>query len=376
MYTLRNVWDKFLSDENILLAIHTVAISDSSKNKSKRRKAKALDKRAKEIIPDVREYATHFYNIKHHPRKIIEHGKERTIVSPTLMEEYIHHMLIQCMQPLLKNIYPHSYCSIPGRGSHAAIKRIYRLVQKPKNYYCCQMDIHHFFESIPHDKLKERLDKVIHDFRFKKVLFTVLDAVLNGLPLGFFTSQWLTNWYLTPLDRYITEELKISDYTRYNDDMIIVGSNKRKLHEIRKKIEIFLKEKLGLEMKDNWQVYRIAYQDKKQKAEEGKKPKYKGRPIDVIGFKVYRDKLILRKRNMLKATRKAKSIYKKNKPTIYDCRQMMNYLANFKMTDTYNCFQKYIAPYISVKQLKKRISNYDKRRHKDGIKLQLCGINC
>lgn len=362
MKTLKNLWNQFLSDENIKLAIYTVASSDSSKSKRKQRMAKKWDKEADLHIEAIRQYAMNFHNAYHKPKRIIEHGKERVIIAPTLMEEYVHHMLIQCMKPMLKDIYAHSYCSVPGRGSHAAIKRITRYAHYSNNDYCCQMDIRHFFESIPHDKLKARLDIKIKDRRFKQVLFEVINATESGLPIGFFTSQWLTNWYLVPLDKYITEVLKCNSYTRYNDDMIIIDSNKEKLHRAKDNIEIFLKDELGLTLKQNWQVYQIAYPDHWN--EKKQKMIYKGRPINVIGFEVYKDKLLLRKRNMLKATRKAKKMAKKKKPTVYDCRQMINYLANFKMTDTYNCFQKYITPYVSVGQIKRRISKYDKNKRR------------
>ena len=42
-----------------------------------------------------------------------------------------------------------------------------------------------------------------------------------GIPLGFYTSQWLSNWYLQGLDHFIKEQLCAVHYMRYMDDMVV-----------------------------------------------------------------------------------------------------------------------------------------------------------
>ena len=69
--------------------------------------------------------------------------------------------------------------------------------------YCLKMDIRKFFDSIPHDIIKAKLAFLIHDKKFLNLLYEIIDVVYNGLPLGFYTSQWFANWYLQDLDHYI-----------------------------------------------------------------------------------------------------------------------------------------------------------------------------
>lgn len=222
------------------------------------------------------------------------------------------------------------------------------------------MDIKKFFDSIPHDILKHKLSKIIHDQKFLNLLFEIIDVTETGIPLGFYTSQWFANWYLQELDHYIKEELHAVYYMRYMDDMVIFGLNKRELHKMRKSIEEYLINKLGLQLKENWQVFRFDYLYK---------GKHRGRCLDFMGFKFYRDKTILRKSIMYKATRKAKKISKKDKPTIYDIRQIMSYLGWIDCTDTYKMYETWIKPYISLKKCKKRISNHDRRKN---YEVKLC----
>ena len=56
----------------------------------------------------------------------------------------------------------------------------------------------------------------------------------KGLPIGFYSSQILSNFYLNKLDFYIKQELKVKVYVRYVDDMVILHNNKRELNKIKK----------------------------------------------------------------------------------------------------------------------------------------------
>ena len=220
------------------------------------------------------------------------------------------------------------------------------------------MDIRKYFESIPHDILKAKLSRIILDKDFLKVVNTIIDVQEIGLPLGFYTSQWLANFYLTDLDHFIKEELCAKYYVRYMDDMVILGGNKRQLHKMRQEIEKYLNEILGLQMKDNWQVFKIEYVDKHGKTH--------GRALDFMGFKFYRNRTTLRRNIMLRASKKAKRIKNKDKPTLYDCRQMLSYTGWISATDTYGFYKKYIKPYVNIRYMKKRISKHERRS-------KLCG---
>lgn len=114
-----------------------------------------------------------------------------------------------------------------------------------------------------------------------------------------------------------------------------------------------------------------------------------GRDLDFMGFRFYRNRTILRKSIMYKATRKARKISKKEKATILDARQMLSYLGWIDCTDTYLMYQKWIKPCVSFQQLKQKVSRYDKYDEKrvyqklvslytakggksHGVKLQIC----
>lgn len=314
MKSYNHLWEKFISDENILYSIQK-----SSKGKRNKKEVKEIYENPEDYIDEIKDYANNFHNYKHDPIEIYDgiSRKKRKIIVPKYKEQIIHHMIVHTISPIIMHgMYEHSYGSIPKRGVHKGKKTIEKWIKNDPRHvkYCLKMDIRKFFDSIPHDILKEKIRLKIHDKKFLNILNELIDATDNGIPLGFYTSQWFSNWYLETLDHYIKEDLEASHYIRYVDDMVIFDSNKKKLHNIRKSISEYLEENLGLEMKDNWQVFRFDY------IQNGE---HHGRHLDFMGFKFYRDKTTIRKSIMLRFTRKALKISKKENITIYDIRQIL-----------------------------------------------------
>ena len=348
MKSYNNLWEKFISDENIELAIKNACKGKKERKSVKRRLDNPNFK--KEII----YYA-------HKPKEIYDgiQRKKRTIIVPSFDEQVIHHMVVNILKPIfMRGMYYHSYGSIPKRGGHKGKNAIIKFIGKHSKQckYVLKMDIRKYFDSIPHDIYLAKLRKLIKDDRFYSVLEEITNVVSQGLPLGFYTSQWTANWYLQGLDHYIKEQLHAPFYIRYMDDMVIFNSNKRDLHKMRVLIDDYL-HNLGLELKDNWQVFKFDYHNKY-------------RFLDFMGFRFYRNRVTLRRTIMLKATRKARRIYDKDRVTTFEARQMLSYLGWIKHTDSYGMYVTWIKPILSFQKLKRIIRKHDKnqnRRAKNGL---------
>lgn len=353
MKSYNHLWEKFISDENIELAIKNA--SKGKKNRASVRRRLDNPNLKKEII----YYANHFKNRQHKPQEIYDgiQRKRRTIIVPSFDEQVIHHMVVNTLKPVfMHGMYKHSYGSIPKRGGLKGKKAIERFIRKhPKDCrYVLKMDVRKYFDSIPHNIMLDGLKKIIHDARFMAVLEEIISVIPNGLPLGFYTSQWLANWYLQGLDHYIKEQLHAVFYIRYMDDMVVFGSNKKQLHKMRNYIEEYLYN-LGLGLKNNWQVFKFDYDGKY-------------RFLDFMGFRFYRNRTTLRRSIMLKLTRKARRLWKADHITVYAARQMLSYLGWIKATDVYGMYLVWVKPIVNFQSLKRKIRNYDKnRRIKDGV---------
>lgn len=333
-----------------------------------------IQQHVEKVIEQLSNTAPEWYNVPNpekawkpnrHGKVKINEGtgrKERSIEKPRYnYEQVIHHIVVSaCYDIFTQGMYEFSCGSVPERGAHYGKKYIERWIRTDtKNCkYVLKMDIRHFFESVDHDVLKAWLEKKIRDKRMLHILNLIIDGSEQGLPLGFYTSQWLSNFMLQPLDHYIKEELHAVHYIRYMDDMVVFGRNKKELHRMRIAIDEFLGRELNLQMKGNWQVFRFDYIERKTKNR-------KGRPLDFMGFQFYHDKTILRESIMLRCTRKVNRVSKKNKITWYDATAILSYMGYLDYTDTYDLYLQRVKPHVNVKKLKRIVSKHSKRKEKE-----------
>lgn len=355
MKSYRHLFEICISKEN-----RRRAIKNAKESKRIRKMIRRRHLSDDALLDESYQWIINYKNAEHVPR-VIQDGirhKERVIIVPTLEELIIQHCVVQALRDMFwMGMYQHTYASIPRRGAHKAKKVIEKWIDKEPGTmkYILKMDIRHFFDTVPHSILKAKLARKIHDEQMLDLLFKIIDVTDVGLPLGFYTSQWLSNWYLQEMDHYIKEHLHAKKYMRYMDDMIVCDSNKKTLHQIRLAISEYLGSELGLELKGDWQVFRFSHTVKGED---------RGRPLDFMGFQFYRNRTVLRRSIMLKATRKARKIHKKpfhgRKPTVHDYRQMMSYFGWIDCTDTYRMYQKHIKPRVSFRAMRRYISKCDK----------------
>ena len=361
MKSYNGLYDKMISGNNIQLALLNAG-RNKYKNNRRHKKLRKLRANPDRYIDLTREMAVNFVSSQHKPIEINDgiSAKKRHIIVPTVKEIVVQHMIANVLQSIvMPSMYEHSYASIPGKGLHKAVKVIKKWIQKDhKNTkYCLKLDIKKFFDSVDQDVLLAKLRKIIRDNEFYRYIEMTVRTVDKGIPLGFVTSQWFANFLLTELDHKIKEEWGVKYYIRFMDDMVLFGSNKRRLHEVRKLIAEYLENELHLQLKENWQLF---YMDNIR----GKK---QGHFLDFLGFKFYRNHIGLRSRLALKIQRKAKHIYKKRQANIQDARQMVTYAGLVKCANCREWFWHHVLQYVSIKSLRKKISNYDKRR------FALCG---
>lgn len=388
MKSYNHLWEIYVSDENYYSGVRNATCHKGGK-KRKYRKAQYFKNHVEELKPELLNYAMNFQNDNHQPMEIYDgiRRKKRQIIVPSMREQVVHHMIINVLKPIfIKSMYYHSYGSIPGRGATAKRYTGHRKGRVNKNTrggkeaiekfirthfkdckYCLKLDVHKFFDSVPHDILRNKLHELIHDEKFLKVIDTVIDANGKdvGIPIGFYTSQWFANFYLTGLDHYIKEVLKAKGYFRYMDDMVIFCSNKRSLHNMRVDIGNYLNEELGLKLNDDWQVFKFHYVNS-----YGREI---GRFLDFMGFRFYRNRTTLRRALMLKATRKARRIAKSVYKTTYVFRQMLSYKGWLSPANVYTMYKKWIKPYISFRRLRKYIGSIQKKENFERKRMQ-CGI--
>lgn len=371
MKSYNGLFDKMLTEESLNIAFH-----DAAKSKRKRRDVQSVMRNLEDVelsngmtklghkhkLHDILD-EERLVLIPHDSCRINEATcqKERDIVKPYFKyEQVVHHLLVGQFKPIvMAGFYEYSCGSIPDRGCHFGKKHLERwIAQYPADtpLYVLKMDIRHFFESVDHDILKRMLERVIRDKKYLRLMFQVIDCHTPGLPLGYYTSQWLANFYLKDFDHYVKEVLGAEHYMRYMDDMVVLGASKEDLHRIRAAISKYLEEVLNVELKGNWQVFPLAYDAKDRH----------GRALDYMGFKFYRNCTTLRKSILFRARRKANKIDKKGttKTTWRDATSMISYMGWIFHTNTYGYYAKYIKPKVSLSILKLKVAQHSRKELK------------
>lgn len=285
-------------------------------------------------------------------------GKHRIVSCPKFFPDQVIHWLsiLASQEIFMHGMYEFVCGSVPGRGVHYGRKHLKKWIEtdKKNTKYCAKLDISKFYPSIDHDALKSALRTKIKDAKILWIFNAIIDSTEKGVPIGNYTSQWFANFILQKLDHKIKEEMHIAHYMRYMDDMVLFGANKKMLHAAVRQVTEELKP-LGMALKRNWQVFRVDYVDK-----TGKR---RGRDIDFMGFRFFRDKTIMRKKISLRARRIAARISKELNPSFKRAAGMLSYMGWFKYTNSHNFCEKYIYPKINIKQLKEVVRSENRKRH-------------
>lgn len=268
-------------------------------------------------------------------RKIQERGKERIItISPFYPNQILDYLLTETVKPVIrKTMYEYSIGNIDKKGISYGKKYLDSRVRKYAYYL--KLDIHHFYQSVNTKKLITLLERKIKDKRYIEFAQKVINP--NELPIGCYYSQWLSNYYLTFMDHYIKEQLKIPVYVRYVDDMLLLSNNKRQLKNAQFEI-IRQLEALDLHLKRKEQVERLCR-----------------RKISFLGFLFDFDRTMLR-RSILKRIRS--TVAKMRKHICWSLvARMISYLGWLKgITNGYYFYKKYISAIISIGKLREIIS--------------------
>lgn len=188
--------------------------------------------------------------------------KERLICAASFRERVLHHALMNICGPLLERaaIFDSHACR-KGKGRLTAIARAQGHARA--NGWFLKMDIRKYFDSVDHTVLRTLLGRKFKEAGLLRLFGRILEsygtAPGRGLPIGNLTSQHFANFYLAPLDRFITERLGRGAYVRYMDDFVAWGEGGAELRDVLDRVRIFLAEELRLDLKGESVINRTRF---------------------------------------------------------------------------------------------------------------------
>lgn len=260
----------------------------------------------------------------------MERGKRRLIADLPLYPDRVLHCAVAIVieDRLNRTLIYQTHASIKGHGTHTAMMDVRRhLHNDPKIRYCLSVDIDQCYASIPPKRIKLMFRSYIKDNEFLFLLDRIIDNYnatgYTGIALGGRLSPLMANLYLSDLDHYLKEKMHVHILVRYMDNYFIFGYSVEWLEQIRTEIITNLAE-LGLSLNQGTSIYRID-------SDHG---------VDMLGWCVYSDHVLTRKKTKEKMRRTFRAVGKKldrcQDLDEHDISSIGSYVGSLKWYDSYN----------------------------------------
>lgn len=343
----------------------------------------------------------HLFKTSEYEIFILNEGKKKRDVYklPFFPDRIAQWAILQVIEPfLVANMTADTYSAIPGKGIQPIVndlrgyyktKRVdgkkksvwvpsILLSDEENTRYCYKIDLHHYYQSINYEVLKQKFRKVFKDPELLWLLDEIVDSINTateedlielslfgeievdpntGIPIGNYMSQYSGNFYLSSFDHWVKEELHVKHYYRYMDDVVIFASSKEELHEIHRKVTAYTRDYLHLNIKGNYQIFPT-----------------KVRGVDFVGYRFFGEYTLLRKSTAINFKRKMRACRKKMEnnipPTYSEWCSFNSYKGWLGNCDSYRLFKKYMEPLIEYMQ------NYYEREVKDHGEVYKCYVQC
>jgi group II intron reverse transcriptase/maturase len=223
-----SLWEKFLSRENLALALRRVERNAG---------AAGIDGMStKELRPWLKDHWPHLRSAleagTYRPQPVRRatipkpSGGERMLGVPAAVDRLICQALSQVLTPVFDpHFHPHSFGFRPGRSAHQAVERARQFIADG-TAWCVDFDLDSFFDRVQHDALMARIARRVADKQVLALIRRYLGAGVmdggvvhaseEGTPQGSPLSPLLSNVMLDDLDWEL--ERRGHRFVRYADD--------------------------------------------------------------------------------------------------------------------------------------------------------------
>lgn len=227
------LFDKVFAERNLLAAFQQVA----SKKGAPGVDHVTTDEFARRVPDNLRQLSESLKDGTYRPQAIRRvhipkpgTNETRPLGIPTVRDRIVQAAAVNVVEPIFERDFAeHSYGFRPGRGCRDALRRVDGLL-KAGFVHVVDADLKGYFDSIPHDRLMDRLKEKIADGPVLSLIEAFLKAGIvedaatwtpeTGAPQGAVLSPLLSNIYLDPLDHLVAEAG--FEMVRYADDFVIL----------------------------------------------------------------------------------------------------------------------------------------------------------
>ena len=282
-----------------------LAHKHAKKGKGWYREVKQLERNLKGGLRVIRHLLlSHDYKTSDYEMFLKQEGdKVRNIYKlPYFPDRVVQWALMQVVSPYIeKHLIRDTYSAIPNRGIHDGLRRVQKVMYTKQDEcrFCWKFDVRHYYQRIVHEILFAQYCRMFKDVDLLWLIYEIIGSINTidqedveemqarglevnlacGVPIGNYFSQWSGNFYLSPFDHWIKEQMGVKHFYRYMDDGVVFHNDKDFLHELKDKSSEFIWNELRLNFKDNWQIF----------------PTYV-RGVDYLGYRIFDNYTLLRKK--------------------------------------------------------------------------------
>jgi RNA-directed DNA polymerase len=175
----------------------------------------------------------------------------RPLGVPTLRDKIVQGSLLQVVEPIFERDFaPQSYGFRPGKGCKDALRRVDELL-KGGSCWVVDADLKSYFDTIPQERLMQRIGEKIADGRVLKLVEQMFQAGVmdsakgwqpteQGTPQGAVISPLLSNIYLNGLDWHMAEGG--FEMVRYADDFIVLCRSQEQAQEALERVRRWVED--------------------------------------------------------------------------------------------------------------------------------------
>jgi len=159
---------------------------------------------------------------------MITGGKQRKICTvPFYPDRILHFATYIMIQERCAKVFTDSVYSY-DRGVHELTRNARKIIRRwgDAPLYLAKFDIVKFYDSIDPEIVMQQLRNLIKDKTLLWAIQEMLDSHDRVL-IGMLLSTIISTLYLSPIDRFVREELKVKHYYRFADDFILLHTDKK-----------------------------------------------------------------------------------------------------------------------------------------------------
>lgn len=307
---IRNIYPKIYEYENLYWSYRNA-------RKSKRFKNEVLcfSYNLEENLINLQNHLIHkTYCLGEYHSFYVHEPKKRLVMALPFKDRVVQWAIYRKLCPIFDKVfYEHSCACRKGKGTHYAANQLQywlrKLDRSPGKTYYLKADIAKYFYRVNHRRLIKIIARKIGCSDTLNLLWKIIKKADGnfgirlddheieeeriggiGMPIGNLTSQLFANIYLDWLDIYVKHVLKVKYYIRYMDDFILLAKSKKRLHVLRKEIDIFLDEYLCLQLNNKTAIRPISL------------------GIDFMGYVIWPTHMKLRKSTKKRMKRRLKQL--------------------------------------------------------------------